>query len=221
MAKGPLAKAKMTNVVTGETVPCMFNPTDYTFSKSNDWSEQKSEKQNVSNLQFGGGSGATLELVFFFDTYEAHGNFQAGTDVRTYTKGLWDMMKVSSSGEPPTCRFEWGSFWSFEGVITSITQKFTFFDSDGTPLRSTLTVAFKQNKDEGVYPPQNPTSGGHPGEHLRTVRQGETLAGIAYDEYGDPTLWRHIAQANAIRDPRRLRAGQALLIVPLPQIVQG
>ncbi len=220
MPRGPLIKAQITNKVTGQSVPCMFNPTDYSFTKSNDWQEQKSEKQNVANLQFGGGSGATLKLVLFFDTYEAHGAFQAGADVRQYTNGIWNMMKVTTSGIPPTCRFQWGTFWSFEGVITSITQKFTLFDSDGTPLRSTLNIDLKQIKDDDVFPRQNPTSGGIQGEHVRTIREGETLAGIAYEEYGDPTVWRHIATTNAIRDPRRLHVGQIVIITPLPQVAE-
>ena len=89
------------------------------------------------------------------------------------------------------------------------------FDNDGTPLRAEVTVSFKQIKDEGQYPKQNPTSGGSPGEHLRVVREGETLAQIAYQEYGDATLWRQIANHNPIRDPRRLQAGQQLIIKPL------
>ena len=220
MPSGQLAKATITNLDTDVKVVCMFNPTDYTFSKSNNWTEMVVENQNVPNLEFAGGQPATLDISLFFDTFEAHAHptlaIKAGDDVRKYTKGLWDMMKVSGANkEPPHCRFEWGSFWSFDAVITSMSQKFTLFDNDGTPLRAELTVSFKQIKDEGQYPKQNPTSGGNPGEHVYVVREGETLAHIAYQEYGDSTLWRQIAEHNPIRDPRRLRAGQTLIIKPL------
>lgn len=223
MSNGQLAKATITNLATDEVVTCMFNPTDYTFSKTNSWNEVMIEDQNVPNLEFGGGEPATLQVALFFDTYEAHVHptlsITAGEDVRKYTKGLWEIMKISTSGgksEPPRCRFEWGNFWSFEAVIISMTQKFTLFDNEGTPLRAQLNVTFKQIKDEGQYPRQNPTSGGSPGEHVRRVREGETLSGIAYEEYGDPTAWRHIAEHNPIRDPRRLQPGQMLIIKPLP-----
>ena len=223
-----LAKAKITNLVTNEAVTCMFNPQEYTFTKNNTWTRRAVKGANVANVEFGGGEPGTLDLQLLFDTYEAHTAGQlsvaAGDDVRRYTKGLWDIMKVSDQnrnattgkGEPPKCRFEWGSLWSFEAVITKISQRFTLFAADGTPLRAILDVSFMQIKDEGQYPRQNPTSGGSPGEHLRTVREGETLAGIAYEEYRDPTVWRHIAATNGIDDPRRLRSGQVLIITPLP-----
>jgi hypothetical protein len=222
---GQLVKAEISNMVSGEKITCMFNPKEYTFSKQNKWSEQPAKGKNVARLEFGGGTPATLKLQLLFDTCEAHlASVTPGDDVRKYTKGLWDLMKVSEQkknsatgkGEPPHCKFQWGSLWSFEAVVESISQKFTLFRPDGTPLRAILDVSFRQIQDEGQYPRQNPTSGGNPGEHLRAVREGETLAWIAYEEFGDAGAWRHIAQLNNIADPLRLRPGQLLLIVPLP-----
>ena len=44
------------------------------------------------------------------------------------------------------------------------------------------------------------------------VREGDSLASIAFAAYGDPTLWRTIAEANEIDDPLRLPRGRALAI---------
>ncbi len=226
MRSGQLARAEIVNLDSGASVKCMFNPKQYTFTKSNEWSERRRKGVNAPGLEFGGGDAATLSLELLFDTYEVHSwmNNRAGADVRSYTKGLWDLMQVSDErknaatgkGEPPHCKFQWGSLWSFEAVVTKIAQTFTLFMPDGTPVRALLTVDFKQIKDEGQYPRQNPSSGGRPGERLRTVAEGETLAGISYEEYGDPTVWRHIADTNRIADPRRLKPGQVLIITPLP-----
>lgn len=224
-----LVKAEIENVDSpSEKVVCMFNPREYTFTKQNQWRESQNKGNNVGRLEFSGGAPAKLTLQLMFDTYEEHSNGsqvfnRAGEDVRKLTRRLWDMMKVSERnrnqttgrGEPPRVRFTWGTMWSFEAVIESITQKFTLFLEDGTPVRATLDVAFKQLTDEGQYPRQNPTSGGHPGDRLRTVRAGETLAQIAFEEYGDAGAWRHLAAANRIDDPLRLRAGQLLVIAPL------
>ena len=49
-------------------------------------------------------------------------------------------------------------------------------------------------------------------EHVWTVVEGDTLALIAYREYGDPTLWRRIADANRMSRVRRLTPGAALLV---------
>lgn len=230
MPNGHLVKAKITNLLTTEDVVCMFNPREYTFSKTNNWSENVKKGQDVADLVFGGGAPASLSLQLLFDTYESHSSVELSTrrgeDVRKYTKGLWDMMKIhprstdttSEMGEPPHCQFAWGNLWSFEAVIVSISQKFTLFASDGTPLRAILDVSFKQIRDENRYPRQNPTSGGNPGEHLRVVREGETLVNIAYEEYGDPTVWRHLANINHLSNPLRLRPGQSLIVTPLPAL---
>jgi len=223
-----LVKAEIENLLTHEQVVCMFNPKEYAFSKQNKWSEKTAKGKNVSHLEFGGGDAASLKMQLFFDTTEDQKfeklTVKAGDDVRKYTKGLWDMMKVSKEnvnpatkkGEPPHCKFKWGNLWSFEAVIESISQKFVLFKDDGTPLRATLDVAFRQVKDEGQYPRQNPTSGGMANDHIRTVQQGDRLSLIAYEEYGDARHWRYLADINQLEDPLDLRLGQTLIIKPLP-----
>ena len=227
MANEGLIRATILNCLTDKEVPCVFNPKEYTISKQNKWQEKGAKGADVAHLEFGGGSPANLKLQLFFDTYEDHPpHSKAGDDVRKFTDELWKMMKIDSQkknprtgkGEPPHCLIRWGNFWSFEAVIESISQKFTFFKSDGTPLRATLDVSFKQIRDEDQYPAQNPTSGGHPNEHFRYVREGETLAGIAYEEYGDATVWRHLAETNQIADPLRVHPGQVLIVTPLPSL---
>lgn len=211
-----LAKATILNLDKGGSpVECMFNPKEYTFSKENKWSEAKNAGANVPAIEFGGGQPATLQLQLFFDTYAS------GKDVRKqHTNAIWQLMMVdpdlkdpkNKKGRPPTVRFQWGSTWSFDAVLTSIKQAFTLFLPDGTPVRATLDVGFTQVKDVGLFPPQNPSSGGRGGERLWTVREGDTLAWIAYREYGDCGQWRLIADANRLDSVRRLISGSTLVI---------
>lgn len=44
------------------------------------------------------------------------------------------------------------------------------------------------------------------------VEPGDTLARIAQDHLGAKDLWPHIAEANGIDDPKKLRVGQKLQI---------
>jgi nucleoid-associated protein YgaU len=44
------------------------------------------------------------------------------------------------------------------------------------------------------------------------VRRNDTLHSIAAEEYRDPALWRHIAKANGIVNPRDLKPGTVLTI---------
>ncbi len=110
-------------------------------------------------------------------------------------------------------RFQWGRAWSFVAVVTSLTQKFTLFDADGTPVRAVVTIAFQQLQDTAELARQNPTSGGVAADRVWTVTDGDTLASIAYREYGDPARWRLIAAANGLTTVRRLSPG-AVLVIP-------
>ncbi|MFC1860705.1 peptidoglycan-binding protein [Chloroflexota bacterium] len=212
-----MEKAKLVNTDTNEEIKCLFNPNEYTFSKRNTWTSKKVIGQNVPSLEFGGGDAMTLKMQLFFDTYTT------GGDVRTTTNKIWKLMNISSSltdmtsakGRPPMVEFQWGSTWTFKAVITDISQKFTLFRDNGIPVRATLDVSFLQAKEEGKYPGQNPTTRGHPGYKRRTVKESETIDWIAFDEYGDSAMWRHIAETNGLDDPMNLQPGQILAIMPL------
>jgi hypothetical protein len=192
----------------------MFNPKEYTFQKENTWKEGDAHARNTSQLKFGGGKPTTLQVQLFFDTYSEQ------TDVREHTDPIWGLMMVddklkdqkSKNSRPPKVMFQWGSTWSFEAVITSIKQQFTLFLSTGTPVRATLDVSFQQVKDTSQLKPQNPTSGGVGGERIWRVSAGDTLPWIAYQEYGDSTAWRLIADANRLTNVRELTPGTVLEI---------
>ena len=216
-----LVKATISNLDTGSAVTCMFNPTDYTFTKTVGWAQTTERGANVPALEFTGGEPATVSLKLFFDTNDT------GEDVRAkYTNALWDLAMVNTAkldpktqkGRPPRCMFSWGSAWSFEAVVTSINTNFTLFKEDGTPTRATVDLSLKQAKDPGRFPAQNPTSGGIAGHKQRVVQQSETLDYIAAEEYGSSKYWREIAEANGIDDPMRSRAG---MILTLPPVSEG
>jgi hypothetical protein len=213
-----LVKAKLANLDSGDEVEVLFNPTEYSFSKSNNWAEQVSGGENTSGLEFTGGNPAELKMQLFFDTHTK------GTDVRTqYVNKLWKLALVDSTTEvsatgkkrPPICEFRWGQAWSFKCVVTSISTKFDLFLSDGTPTRATVDLSLKQAQDEGSFPAQNPTSGGIAGHRTHTVLQRETLDIIAAKEYGESRHWRHIAKTNGIDNPLAVRPGMVLTLPPI------
>ncbi len=222
---GEFAQAEITNLNTNEKIQCMFNPQEYKIAKNSGWRLTKAKGQDTPHYEYNGGAPNALTLNLTFDTYEKHDRFKskAHEDVRKYTSKLWDLTLIDKSkkdnktkqGKPPRCRFEWGRLWSFEGVVTSISQTFTLFLSDGTPVRAKVDLTIQQTSDEGAYPRQNPTSGGEPNRRLYVVVEGDTLVGIAFAMYGDATVWRHLAEANNIDDPLGLCPGQRLLITPL------
>lgn len=202
-----------------KVVDCLFNPTEYSFSRNNSWESKKLMGKNVPAVTFQGGGTMTLTVSLLFDTSTMSGQ----PDVRKYTEKVLKLMEVDESlkdsknkkGRPPRVSFRWGQYWSFKSVIASINQRFTLFKSDGQPMRATLNATFQQVESEGTYPPTNPTSYAEVNK-VRVVMPGETIDSVAFDEYGDAKYWKLLADANEIDDPMRLKAGQKLTIPPRP-----
>ena len=230
---GQLVKAKLTRLKrTGpdtyqssgsapkvDYIDCMFNPTTLTISKSSSWRPNTIPERNVERWAFGGGQGATLKMKLFFDTTAD------GSDVHQYADFLFGLMEIdpdtikeseNKAAESYHCRFQWGKYQFFEAVMhPSVSVTYSMFLPDGTPVRAEADVTFQQVKDEKIYKKQNPTSYAE-ARKSRVVVEGETLDWIAYQEYGDPAHWRHIARENDLANPMDLKAGQVLKITPLP-----
>ncbi len=208
-------KAKVVKVSQpSKAAVCHFNPDQLSLTKTITWNEKTSIGNDASQLEFGGGKSEDLTIPLLFDTTHT------GQDVRKSYEVLLELANVdqqkknrqTDQSEPALCRFEWGKFLSFTAVITQITQKFIMFKEDGTPLRAEVSVTFKQvDKKPGR---QNPTTRSEP-RKIWVVHEGQTLDWIAYQEYGDPAYWRHIAATNDLANPKDLRAGQVLKLVPL------
>ncbi|MBP6472616.1 MAG: LysM peptidoglycan-binding domain-containing protein [Chloroflexi bacterium] len=195
---------------SGSAVDCMFNPFEYSVSKSNTYEEKSRNRSSTPQIEFKKSGAQTLKLNLLFDTYEAD------EDVSQTTNKLWKFMEPkpaqgNQKTTPPEVAFEWGVF-RFVAVITQMTQKFTLFKNDGTPVRATVDVTFTQHKDVNDYPNQNPTSGGGPIRRVWSVVVGDRLDTIATAVYGDATKWRQIADYNHITNPLAIRPGTRLTI---------
>jgi nucleoid-associated protein YgaU len=223
--KGELQKLKFYNADTGqEVVECHFNPNEFTITKSNQWQAENKAGANIPDVHFKGGGPRQLQMTLIFDTYEKCTN-GASVDVRQATDKLLALMEAEipqktprgQSTRPPHVEVGWGKFRSFRGVITQLSQKFTLFMPDGVPVRATVQVTLQEVPKEAVKKQtkgQNPTSLAAGAREVHVVRPGDTIDWIAAERLGDPMLWRRIAEANGLDDPRRLRPGQLLLIPP-------
>jgi nucleoid-associated protein YgaU len=100
--------------------------------------------------------------------------------------------------------------------MESVTEEFQLFSPTGVPLRAKLTVAFREawTIDEQLQETPRHSSDR---TKLRRVQRGETLALIAWREYGDPAEWRAIAEANQLANPRLLVPGAVLQIPRLAE----
>ena len=204
-----LVKARITIEHTGTFVEVMFNPEEYTLSRDNNFASQAIPGLSSPILQFVHGNLRTLEMELFFDTTDAR------TDVRVQTQKVVDLLKIDPQlHAPPVLRVAWASL-QLRCVLTRANQKFLKFLEDGRPTRARITVNFSEFIDlERELKETNRQSADV--TKIYVVRRGDTLAGLAARFYEDPALWRPIAIANGIDDPRRLEPGLELHVPSLP-----
>lgn len=197
----------------GNAVTALFNPNKLVFNKSVGWTSQNSAQRDVPELQFTNAQPRTLNLDLFFDTYDTDKTEK--DDVRIHTKKLFNLCTVETHGDkhrPPVCRLAWGSVGIFfQGVLEKLEQQFTLFMEDGTPVRATSRCTFKEWRTNYEDLNRQNTQSSDVAK-IRTFKQGETLSGIAAEEYRDPGLWRVVADENDIDDPLDLVPGTVLLI---------
>jgi hypothetical protein len=198
----------------GEDIKVLFNPTQYQVTEGNQFAEVGIPGVGAPPLQFVRGTARTLSMQLFFDTYDpVQDNVTQGSDVRQYTDQIIKLLEVNSdSHAPPICRFSWAHF-AFVGVLEKADQRFTLFLPDGTPVRATIDVSFKELGQQQADQAGRLFSADFAKHYV--VRRGDTLSNIAADKYGDPALWRPIAKENGLDDPLALEPGQVLVIPAL------
>lgn len=156
----------------------------------------------------GGGGGGWASLISVPNPTALHMMTPpSGVSVLPYTSQIAMLQLVNTElHRPPLCRVWWGQIRLIEGPLTGLTQKFTRFLPDGTPVRAVLNCTFTDAAlDSGELNSSDV-------QKTYTVRLGDTLQAIAARCYGDATRWRAIAEANDIDDPRVLTPGAVLTI---------
>lgn len=190
---------------SGETIQVLFNPTEYSLETSNQFQRNAVPGTATPATQFVSGNTQTLTMDLFFDSYEK------GEDVRNYTRKLTSLMDIDASlHAPPICRFSWASL-NFKATLEQISQKFTLFLESGIPVRATLSVTFKEYRTlteqlQGVRKESRDRT------KRVTVKQQDSLWQIANREYEEAGLWRPIASANKIDNPRLITIGKELIV---------
>jgi nucleoid-associated protein YgaU len=213
-AKG--SKLQFGNDTSDTTIVAMFNPNKLGVTRSVQWQNQQAAKRDNPEMQFTGSDPVTLTIDLLFDTYDTPETESEKQSVRTvYIRKLLHLTTVEQHGDkhrPPVCRLKWGDQGIiFDGVLQQLQVQYTMFTAGGTPVRATANCTFKQwvsnSKDL-----QNQDLLSSDVAKIWVVRRGQSLATIAAAEYGDPRVWRIIADANGIDNPLGLAPGTRLLL---------
>lgn len=210
-----------------------YNPTEFTLEKSVTLAEIGVLGIDSPLLQFVNGGLETLSFEVLCDATDATAAKERPVSVTEQTDRLYRLVKVDpDTHAPPIVEFIWGASFpgqslppsagsqsrsSFKGLVTDISQRYTLFAEDGTPLRATvrLTLAEYRPLETQIaeIDPESPDR-----THVHLLAEGDELWSLSARYYRRADRWRVIADHNGLTDPRRLPPpGTALEVPPLPE----
>ncbi len=198
------------------SIPFQFNPKELSIQKGAKWERKPAKGSKTAGPpEFNGADPCKLTVEVFFDATAKN----AGGVVAAVEKLFSCCVPTSGKKKalPPLVIFHWGRTTSFPGFLTQVSAKYTLFSSEGTPIRAVCSVAMEEMPPGAPKP--NPTSGSFAARRSHILVSGDSLASVAYGEYGDATMWRPLASYNAIDDPLRVSEGTVLLLPPPEELV--
>jgi len=203
----------------GKVIAVLFNPSEYSFDRSNSYKAISLPGLGSPLLQFVNGDADQLSMELFLDDYtDAKGptsNAKAEqAPVASRLEAISKLLNIDRDlHAPPPVRFAWGPL-EFSAVIEKLGRKVTMFRPDGKPARATLNIAFKEYRTlrQQLEQPRRESADK---TKRRVVVGQDSLWALAAREYGDPREWRRIADANDLDDPLALVPGDWLELPPI------
>lgn len=222
MAQTQLKKATITvlgGADRGKVISVLFNPTEYSFERSNSYKAAAVPGLGSPLLQFVNGECDSLSMELFMDDYTDPSGPTSllQKENNPLGKRLTEVSRLLNIDRdlhaPPPVRFNWGPF-EFNAVIEKLGRKVTMFHPDGTPARVSLSVSFKEYRTlrQQLEEPRRESADK---TKRRIVIGAEQLWFIAAREYDNPYEWVRIADANDLDDPRGIAPGDWLVIPPM------
>jgi len=204
------AKLIIESPVTGDNViDFKFNPTEYQLQKANNFAEIAIPGLESPPIQFVRGNCEKLSVELLADTSDTLLHVRV-----VYVNKLRNLLKIrSESHAPPIVNFVWSNN-EFRGVVDSLNVTYVLFSPEGVPLRAKLSLTLKEYRPVEIQLKDSPKTSPDL-EKTWVVRRGDKLSSIAAAVYRDAGIWRAIAKANQIQDPRTLAAG---VVLTLPRI---
>ena len=116
----------------------------------------------------------------------------------------------SEAHRPSFVKVQYGDI-IFCGQLKTLETEYTLFDTDAIPLRAelkvTLTGYCSQKEENKRFPKRSPDV-----SRLVTLKEGQTLAALCGEIYGDPLLVGEVARLNNLNGYRRVPAGTKILL---------
>jgi len=166
-----------------------------------------------------------ISLKFYLDGTKASGVLKSHTgDETTVADKIVEFYNAcgynTNRHRPRFVQILWGDFslmrfhpHVFCGCLKSVSVNYKLFNSNGTPLRAIINAAFVE-----TIPPEKRDSAVKASSpdltHVRIVKEGDTLPGMAQKIYGDYSYYLEVAKANGLKNFRNLEPGTRIVFPP-------
>ncbi len=215
------------NAALGETFEVMFNPETYSLTYQNKFAAPQGINTSGKQQIYSYSLPAHLALTLIFDN--SRGPHLGGLNsivggLKPISQQIQTFYRITTKMDghkhsPHELKIEWGSL-HFEGYLEQLTIHYTLFDRAGIPLRAELKTQFVASADKKKLAMlENKSSPDL--TKIVTVNEGDKLPQLAKQEYGDPSHYIAIAQANHLNHFRSLVAGRRLVFPPIDPKTQG
>lgn len=158
-----------------------------------------------------------LKLEFILDnTGTIEGNILDGTPIPTQVKSLVDTVYTmqGESHRPSILKIQWGAFFTFDCILSTLDISYVLFKPDGEPLRAKVSATFtqytepeKRTRQEDKRSPDL--------TRVVQVQQDDNLPRLCYQYYGDTKYYLQVAWVNDLVSLRPLETGSSLQFPPI------
>lgn len=209
----------------------MYNPTTFTLAGGTTYVEDTTSSGTPGKKVFKSVECETLKVDLILDATGASpaGGFVGaalskgakllgGVDVLVANFMATTKEFKSEDHAPRHLRIIWGAGLFFECVLQSATVTYSLFNRTGRPIRATISATFEQapsdawlNKIKNFFSSPDVTK-------TYMVKAGDTIYNIANKFYEDDSFYLQIAEANDLKNYRKLKPGTTLILPPVQKV---
>lgn len=194
------------------TFDAYVNPNEITLAYEMEYDSGQGSGTTASRMEFKKVKPGDLSLTFFLDGTGANGR---PLDVQDKIQSFQSVTGYNGDIHRPNyLKVAWGNLTVKRCVLKSASIAYKLFKSNGVPLRAIITAVFTDFADDetrvAMAQDQSPDL-----THMRLIKAGDTLPQLCTEIYGDPQLYRQVAQANGLVHFRQLAPGTRVRFPPL------
>jgi hypothetical protein len=188
------------------------NPNEITLAYEMEYDSAQGSGTTNSRMNFKKVKPGDMSLTFFIDGTGANGiliNVQERVEQFQTVTGY-----NGNIHRPNYLKIMWGTLQIKRCVLKSASIAYKLFQPDGVPLRAVITANFTDNSDDqtrvALTRDQSPDL-----THVRIAKAGDSLPGLCFQIYGDPSYYLEVARANRLNSFSQLLPGTKLFFPPL------